>query len=161
MICKTTCAVALVFLAGTIYTSYAKSYGTIKPFLATLNDFQQQKYDEIAKERRDLSLKGYGLGFALSLFFIIFNYVSKSSSKSSYKISYKGMICLAVSTTLVVQYLYYILSPKSDWMVNYLMTSEQKHAWLKVYRTMQFNWHAGIALGLITIALFATAFRCD
>ena len=157
MICKSTCAVALVFLAGTIYTSYAKSYNTIKPFKATLNDFQKKKYEEISTERRNLSLKGYALGFALSLFFIIYNYVTKNKQK----ISYSGMICLAVSTTLVVQYLYYILSPKSQWMVNYLMTPEQKQAWLRVYRTMQFNWHAGLALGLITVALFAAAFRCD
>ena len=157
MICKSTCAVALIFLAGTIYTSYAKSYNTIKPFKATLNDFQKKKYEEISNERRNLSLKGYALGFALSLFFIIYNYVTKNKRK----ISYSAMICLAVSTTLVVQYLYYILSPKSQWMVNYLMTAEQKQAWLRVYRTMQFNWHAGLALGLITVALFAAAFRCE
>lgn len=157
MICKPTCSVAFIFLAATVYISCAKSHNTIKPFKDTLNDFQKKKYEEIAVERRNLSLKGYSLGFALSLFFIIFNYVSSGKRK----ISYSGMICLAVSTTLVVQYLYYILSPKSQWMVNYLMTQEQKQAWLRVYRTMQFNWHAGLAIGLMTVALFAASFKCD
>lgn len=154
MICKTSCAVAIVFLMGTLYTSYCKGDGLIKPYLDTLNENQKEKYEKIAEERKRISMKGYLLGFAISLFLIVYNYVSRK------KISGSAMICLAVSTTLVVNYLYYILSPKSDWMVNHLETPEQKAAWLKVYRTMQFKWHAGLALGLIAVGFTAAAFKC-
>ena len=155
MICKPTCAIAFIFLLATLYVGYSKpNENIIKPYLATLNEQQKQKYEEITVERRDISMRGYALGFALSLFLILYNHISSRG-----KIPITWMVCLATATTLIVNYLYYILAPKSDWMVNYLQTPEQKQQWLKVYRTMQFNWHAGLATGLMTIAVLAAAFR--
>ena len=66
----------LSFFSWNYFSSYAKSYNTIKPFKATLNIFKKER-EEISTERRNLS-KGYGLGFALSLFFIIYNYLQKT-----------------------------------------------------------------------------------
>ena len=155
MICGTTCAVALVFLLGTIYVYIGKpNESLISPYLATLDKKQKQKYKEITEERRKLSMQGYGLGFGISLFFILYNYLTAKT-----KVSTLSMVCLVTSVTLVVNYLYYILSPKSQWMINFLETPEQKKQWLKVYRTMQFNWHAGLASGVLAVALLAAAFR--
>jgi uncharacterized membrane protein YkgB len=53
-----------------------------------------------------------------------------------------------------------MLHPKSKWMLNYLNDKEQVKAWLQMYRTMQFNYHLGLVLGIIGVGVFAFAFRC-
>jgi hypothetical protein len=33
-------------------------------------------------------------------------------------------------------------------------------AWLQMYRGMQYNYHMGMALGIIAVGVLAYAFRC-
>jgi hypothetical protein len=53
-----------------------------------------------------------------------------------------------------------MLSPKSDWMLNYMSNPQEVKAWLLMYREMQFNYHMGLVLGIIAVGIFAFAFRC-
>ena len=48
-----------------------------------------------------------------------------------------------------VNYFFYILHPKTDYMVLHLNTEKERKAWLDIYKTMQFNYHLGFALGLV------------
>jgi len=44
-------------------------------------------------------------------------------------------------------------------MISVLKTEEQKAAWLKMYRSMQFYYHFSYALGAVAVGVFAYAFR--
>jgi hypothetical protein len=71
-----------------------------------------------------------------------------------------GLVCMATATTFLTNYFYYMLSPKSDWMLNHTSNQDQVKAWLQMYREMSFNYHAGLALGIVAVGIFAFAFRC-
>jgi hypothetical protein len=60
----------------------------------------------------------------------------------------------------MTNYFYYILSPKSDWMILHIEGDKQKKAWLSVYRIMQYNYHFGALLGLVGAFFIANTF-CD
>ena len=71
-----------------------------------------------------------------------------------------ALVCTVVATAFVTNYFYYMLSPKTDWMLNHLTNKEEIKAWLLMYREMQFNYHMGLVLGIIAVGIFAFAFRC-
>ena len=56
---------------------------------------------------------------------------------------------------MLTSYFYYILSPKQDLMVLYLDNRRQREEWAKVYKTMQFNYHIGLLLGILAAIMFA------
>jgi hypothetical protein len=60
--------------------------------------------------------------------------------------------------TLATNYFYYVLSPKSDWMVLHLKKSSDAANWLQVYRAMQVNYHVGLVLGIAGTVLLSNAF---
>ena len=115
----------------------------------------QVLYDKIAYERQMISYKGYILGFIISLFIIFYNLNVKSG-----KLNNTSIVCIVVATSFLTNYFFYMLHPKSKWMLNYLNDKEQVKAWLQMYRTMQFNYHLGLVLGIIGVGVFAFAFRC-
>lgn len=149
-LCSISCSISLMFLIGMIYMTYATDKSKIiTPFMETLNKDQQAKYKTITKERATIYLSGFSLGFVLALAFIFFK--SSLSVFSLKSLTNMQTACLVTSITFVTTYFYYILSKKSDYMVRHLETSEQKDAWLSVYKTMQFNYHFGLLLGLISV----------
>jgi heme/copper-type cytochrome/quinol oxidase subunit 4 len=105
------------------------------------------------EERKKLSMQGYALGFGLAVVLIVLNMTMKKQ-----KLSKGSMACTTAATMFIVQYLYYILSPKSDWILLHLNTQEQKEKWLDVYRTMQYNCHVSVALGVVAAAALSHGF---
>jgi hypothetical protein len=71
-----------------------------------------------------------------------------------------SLVCTVMATCFLTNYFYYVLSPKSDWMLNHMKKQEEVNAWLQMYKSMQYNYHMGMALGIIAVAIFASAFRC-
>jgi hypothetical protein len=71
-----------------------------------------------------------------------------------------GMVCLVIAVSFTTNYFYYMLSPKSKWMLNEIKTEEQTKAWLVMYRHMQVYYHTSFVLGIIGTGLFAYSFRC-
>jgi len=116
------------------------------------NIYLQKRYEMIVAERKRLSYQGYALGVALSICLIIYNTQFERMSTS-------GMVCLVIATSFLTNYFYYVLSPKSDWMLNHTINQEQVESWLKMYREMTFNYHAGLALGIIGVGIFAYSYR--
>ena len=152
MVCLTSCAISAVFLIGMIYMMFAvDKQATMSPFMRTLSDKQRAKYWELINERRRLYFQGFGLGLFLSAITIT------SRAYSGIKLSWFPMACLTGSITFLTTYFYYILAPKTDYMVRYLETKEQREGWLSIYKTMQFNYHAGLVLGLISVSLLSYA----
>jgi hypothetical protein len=154
MVCSLSCSIAAVFIIGMIYFYNAtNTNATVIHYRAQLNDKQRVTYDVIAKERLHISIQGYVLGFILSLF-IIFLYYGKKETKPS------AVVCLVLATSFLTNYFYYMLSPKTDWMLNHVESQEQTQAWLQMYRTMQYYYHSGLVLGILGVGIFAYAFRC-
>ena len=151
MVCVMNCSIAIMFLTATIYlkltTSRSKQVDALKN---VMNKTQSQHYEKIVKERRDISMKGYLLGLVLA-FTVLF--ITKGSK--SIKISSTASVCLVGAITLATNYFYYILHPKSDYMILHLEEENQRLLWLSVYRNMQFKYHIGLLLGIVASMFLA------
>lgn len=155
MPCSVSCMIAAVFVIGMIYFyNMTGKSEIVKNYMEKLPTDLQKRYELISKERKMLSYQGYALGVVLSIGIIIYN------THISQKMSTSATICLVIATSFLTNYFYYILSPKSDWVLNHTKTQEQVKAWLVMYREMSFNYHAGLALGIVAVGVMAFAFRC-
>ena len=151
MPCSISCAISCIFIIGMIYFYNATDKSEIvKQYKATLPIDLQQRYEKIIEERKRISYQGYGVGLLLSLVILYF----------SRKMNTISLVCTVMATAFLTNYFYYMLSPKSDWMLNHITNKDQVHAWLIMYRTMSYNYHLGIVFGIIAVGIFAFAFRC-
>ena len=158
MVCSITCSISAVFIIGMIYFYNAtRTNKTVLQYKAHLNAQQRVTYEKIAKERMHISMQGYGLGFVLSLLIIYFNYGKMAKSAAAKPSS---VVCLVLATSFLTNYFYYMLSPKTDWMLNHTESKDDTQMWLQMYRTMQYYYHLGLVLGIIGVGVFAYAFRC-
>ena len=156
MACSISCAISAIFIIGMIYfyNSTSKS-AVVQHYKSKLPSSLKERYDKITNERMMISYYGYALGFILSLFIIFYNLKLKGS-----KLNNVSTICIVTSVCFLTNYFYYILSPKSDWMLDHMTNQEQVKLWLQLYRTMQVYYHSGLVLGIIAVGIIAFAFRC-
>ena len=156
MACSISCMISAIFIIGMIYFyNRTDKSEIVKHYKNKLPIDLQKRYEKISKERMTISYYGYGLGVILSLFIIFYNLKIKHV-----KLNTISLVCTVVATCFLTNYFYYILSPKSDWMLNHTNNQEQVKAWLLMYREMSYNYHAGLALGIVAVGIFAFAFRC-
>jgi len=152
--CHFSCFLSFIFIISMIYMNNATTKSqTIKRYEAQLPFDLQETYRKIQQERLGIYYYGYSLGFILSLIIIIYNYQNKS------KISTTHMVCIVISTSFLTNYFYYMLSPKTTWMLDHIKTPEQTKAWLEMYKSMQKYYHTGLVLGIVAVAFLAVAFR--
>tara|TARA_B100002019_G_C21207822_1_gene567683 strand:- start:757 stop:1224 length:468 start_codon:yes stop_codon:yes gene_type:complete len=154
MVCPTSCIVAGAFIVSSIFVSLRVDKSTLKdPLFQLLSERNKNRYMRIADERKNIYLRGFGLGFILSLIalFILNN-------NKMFKVTKLMNICFVLATSFTVNYFFYILHPKSDYMVLHLNNDEEKKAWLDIYKTMQFNYHLGFALGLVGMIFIGNSF---
>ena len=157
MVCMKSCIIASMFIVAMIFTMYkSDSISSVQEFTQILSKKQKAVYQKITEERRNIYFTGFGLGLLLSFLFLFW----KSFTKNSYKINRFSTICVVGAITFMTNYFYYILSPKSDWMILHIDGDKQKKAWLSVYRIMQYNYHFGALLGLVGAFFIANMF-CD
>jgi hypothetical protein len=156
MACTISCIISAIFVIGMIYFyNLTDKSDIVKHYKSSLSSDLQKRYDKITKERTNISYQGYVLGVIFSLGIIFYNLKIKHI-----KMNTTSLICIVVATAFVTNYFYYILSPKSDWMLNHLQNKEEVRAWLIMYREMQYNYHMGLVLGIIAVGVLAFAFRC-
>lgn len=138
MSCFNSCMVAFALLGSKLLIMGSSGYSKNKYLLVnTLNREQKDKYFKIVKERGSLFMRGIILGCALAFLIIYLN--SKSNRLTQ--------TCLFVSIAMLTAHYYYLLMPKSDYMLNHLNNQEQISAWLKVYKEMNFKSNLGSLLG--------------
>ena len=123
----------------------------VKNYRNKLPNEIKSEYDRIVAERQQIYFTGYIIGFVVSIFVIIV--VLKMRMPVS------AMICLTVVVSTVINYFYYILSPKTNYMIDLLKTDEQRQDWLKIYKSMQYYYHFSFVLGAVAVGVFAYAFR--
>lgn len=156
MACAVTCMVSSIFIIGMIYFyNMSNKSEIVKYYKSSLPTDLQNRYEKIAKERMLISYQGYILGAILSLGIIFYNIRIKGT-----KMSNTALVCTVIATAFVTNYFYYMLYPKSDWMLNHMHNQQEVKAWLLMYREMQFNYHLGLVLGIIAVGIFAYSFRC-
>jgi uncharacterized membrane protein YkgB len=148
--------ISAIFVIGMIYFYNLTDKSVIvKHYKSSLSSDLQKRYEKISQERTNISYQGYILGVILSLGIIFYNLRIKRSPMNN-----AALVCTVIATAFVTNYFYYMLSPKSDWMLNHLQNKEEIKAWLLMYREMQFNYHTGLVLGIIAVGVLAFAFRC-
>jgi hypothetical protein len=148
--------ISAIFVIGMIYFyNMTGKSEIVKKYKENMPTDLQKRYELITAERKKLSYQGYALGVVLSLCIILYNMRVRPQMMST-----SAMVCLVIATSFLTNYFYYILSPKSDWMLNHTENQEQVKNWLIMYREMSFNYHAGLALGIIAVGVLAFAFRC-
>lgn len=156
MACSLSCAISAIFVIGMIYFyNMSDKSEIVKHYKASMSSDLQKRYDKISEERLRISYQGYIIGFILSLCIVFYNLKIKRS-----KMNNVALVCTVVATSFATNYFYYMLSPKSDWMLNHLQNKEEVRAWLLMYREMQYNYHMGLVLGIIGVGVLAFAFRC-
>ena len=150
--CTVTCFFALVIIVSMVIMTFMVSNDSfIKSYSDNLPTDIKKEYDRIVAERQQIYFTGYLIGFVVSIFVIMF--LSKN------KLPVSAMVCLTVVVSTVVNYFYYILSPKSNYMVDLLTTDKQRKDWLQIYKSMQYYYHFSYFLGAIGVGVFAYAFR--
>ena len=156
MACAISCMVSAIFIIGMIYFyNMTDKSEIVKHYKSSLSSDLQKRYDKISKERLMISYQGYAFGIILSLGIIFYNLKIKGK-----KMSNTSLVCTVIATAFVTNYFYYMIHPKSDWMLDHLQNKQEIKAWLQMYREMQYNYHMGITLGIIGVGVFAFAFRC-
>ena len=156
MACVISCMISAVFVIGMIYFYNITDKSTIvNHYKASLSSDLQKRYEKISKERMNISYQGYALGVILSLGIIFYNVKIKGL-----KLNNVSLVCTVIATTFITNYFYYMLSSKTDWMLDHMNNKEEIRAWLLMYREMQYNYHMGLVLGIIAVGILAFAFRC-
>ena len=154
--CSITCIFSAVFVISMIFMTNAMSTSqTIQTYQKQLPQDLQQLYQQIRDERTQIFYTGYIIGFILALAIIVYNTQIKKT-----KMGWPSMVCLTVTVAFITNYFYYILTPKTKWMLDHIENPDQTKAWLQMYKNMQTYYHGSLALGIIAIGLFAFAFRC-
>jgi RsiW-degrading membrane proteinase PrsW (M82 family) len=121
------------------------NYGEIhKDFMTSLDDGQKKIYIGIIDERRKIYLKGYIFGIILSVSIVLLN-------KFLLKNKISNILCWVVVISCMTTYFYYILSPKSKYMLEVLNKDTQIKNWLKVYKSMQSRFHFSYLLGVVAV----------
>lgn len=151
--CTISCSISLIFIIGMIYMSFFIDKQQISiDFKKTLSNKQLKIYENIVNYRRNLYFQGYGIGIIISILVILLKIFNKI------KFNYLSIACLVASISFIISYFYYILSPKPDYMILHINSEEQKKAWLKIYKTMQFNYHLGLFLGILAVSFLSMTF---
>lgn len=137
--CGLSCLIASALFGSMLYMMlYYDKENIMMNFQSTLNEKQNAIYQLIIKERMRLYIEGLIIGLLLGFIYLMY---SKKSVFSS---------CLFTLIVLGVNNSYYLLYPKSDYMVKYLETEEQRDAWLNVYTSMKNRCYMGMILGVIS-----------
>lgn len=105
-------------------------------------------YNRIVKERTSHYFQGLVLGLFLTFAFLYHTKITNMFHKSS----------LAFGVTLSVTMFYYMLMPKSDYMLRHLNSAAENEAWLRIYKTMRTRNLLGFVFGALASIPLSMAF---
>lgn len=151
MKCLPLCYIGIAFLVANVIMTITCDKGAQKQdFYETLTPELVTKYEGIIEERKRIYFTGYAYGLILAFALVAY-------AKKMKKLGTSGGICVMAGVTLLTNYFYYILSPKSDSMVIHLEKEDQRVEWQKIYRTMQVKYHSGLLLGIVAAGFFGAS----
>ena len=145
MLVNLSCALAAGLIFGVLMTSIPKNKTKIDKLKKSLDKKQKEIYENLSKERLRLYIQGLILGIVISILYL---YLFKNKVNTC-------NFCNCLVITLGVAALYYLIYPKTDYIINYIQDEEQRKLWLDIYRHMQLKYYGGIAIGVIIYILLA------
>ena len=140
---------AVAFICATVGTCLFTD-NLNKDLLKQLTDKERKVYGDIVKERTNIYLFGLVIGIVVSIIYIMF--LNKTKSNLWLK------LITGIAITMVINYFFYALYPKSKYMLEYLDTKNENIAWLKIYKGMKLRYHLAFLLGLIASGFFCYSF---
>ena len=154
--CSISCLISAIFVISMIFMINSMSTSkTIQQYEKNLGDDLKRVYKDIVAERSRIYYFGYVLGFVLAAIIIAYNTQIKGT-----KMRWPQLVCLTITIAFITNYFYYILTPKTKWILDNVKTVEETKAWLQMYKAMQTYCHGGLALGIVAVGFAAFAFRC-
>ena len=154
MFCTNTCLLAIIFIVTKVvilFTITLPYNNSQKDLNNSLDQKQTEAYKKIISERRSIYIKGYLVGIILSIIVILVNlFVFKQNKVNT--------LCLSVVISSITTYFFYILHPKSKYMIQIIETKEQINNWLNIYKNMQFKFHLSFLIGIISTTLIHYSF---
>ena len=135
------CIAAILIIVQNVYVfilACNKNNVVKQKFLSTLSEKEKSIYFEKVDERKSIYFCGLILGFIISLLYVA--YRNKFNIKTLTTFLEVPWICIIVTFTIIITYIYYFLYPKSRKMITYLKTKSQRDAWKDVSQYMQ-NMH--------------------
>ena len=146
----TLCIIAMLLVFAMVIRTFTfGNKSELQLFRDTLNEKQLLTYNNIIEDRKTIYYTGTVIGFILTGLYLLWNKFMRNK-KSSSKCSWVNA-CIAVVIMSFVTYFYYMLTPKTDYMILHLKTSEQHHEWLNVYKSMQYDYHISFVYSLLAV----------
>lgn len=142
-ICGTACFVAMIFALSTLLFPLLLNRVIVGDYRLRLPPAAQIALKTATKERAKLAFQGLVLGMIIGAAAVLL----------SGKMGKVTGVCVLASIAFVVQFLYYMLSPKSTWVVKHLRSTEQRNDWVRVYREYQKAYYGSFAVGIIGAGL--------
>lgn len=134
------CLLAFMLIGASLYTIFTcEECGPFIPYKNSLKPNQLEMYQMVSKQRLNLAIGGLVLGMFLGFMYLYLFYKTLNPFVHG---------CAFTGITLLVQYLYYMLSPKMS-MLPHLDDQRQVDNWYNVYKFMQYRYHLGMAIGVI------------
>jgi hypothetical protein len=146
----TNCLLASGFITSSFFFTIYKDIATnkVNKFRNLLNEKQNKIFDNIKKERLEIYQTSILIGLLVAYY-----YTSKNNSFGSIR------YCTFASILSIVSYSFYVLSPKSDYILNHITTEKQAKAWQDMYIEMKKNVHYGFLFGIIGYSIAANVFK--
>lgn len=151
MVCYISCGIALAFIMASIYTMMTNTEQH-KKLRDSFDEEGKKAYDKITSERLELYVKGSIAGLIIATGFFLW---------AREKLGTIPTVCSFVIIMFIVQIAVYSLTPKSDFVLNYVKSNEQSKMWLEVYNTMKNRYHIGFFVGLVGYGVLCYAFMKD
>jgi uncharacterized protein YacL len=147
MNCYVSGMLGLAFLGGSIATlTVSKEEHNL--LRSTLSEELDKKYQKISNQRRNHYIVGLIIGLLIS--FIV---IKNTNIKNHFT-----RVTLFFTITLATAIIFYMIMPKSDYMLNHLKTPEQNKRWLDIYKTMKNKYILGFILGILAAIPLANTF---
>ncbi len=136
MSCHIFAILGIGLLAATYSTMTVSTHEHNK--LSRLLDPQRAKvYSQIIQERSRLYIQGILIGLVVAAVVQLQMQFKNNFHKT----------CTILGITLAFSVIYYILMPKSKYMLDYLKSPQEVKAWLNMYNTMKTRYLIGFLMG--------------
>jgi hypothetical protein len=141
MVCSTSLVIGLALFGASVSVMLSTRSAALKSeFAESLTPDQLEIYESIIEHRLALYFQGLVLGIITALIYM------NSIDVESYRPMHLGTFAILV---LGVQYLYYMIAPKNEWMLDHISTPEQARKWLDIYQYMSKMWHLGFLMAVL------------
>ncbi len=149
MDCFESALLGVGLLGASVYTSFVPKE-EVNMLKNMLSGDALNAYNKINKERYTQYFQGLALGFLLVI--LINNFYGEMITNSFHKTTLFLLIVMSVSL------FYYLMMPKSDYMLNHITTEKENKAWLHVYKTMKNRYIIGFLLGALASIPLSNAY---